>query len=51
MNKEKMMDEARDYCGDIMRWLGEEDYSSAQQMVSGLRKAISIWKKEVNKNE
>ena len=51
MNKEQMMDEAREYTGDILKFLGERDYSSAQNMVSGLRRSISIWKKEVKKDE
>jgi len=47
MNKEKMMEEISEYCEDITSYLKQGDYSSAQTMVSGLRKAIPIWKREV----
>lgn len=47
MNKEKMMEEAREYYEDITNYLEQGDYSSAQKMVSGLRRAIPIWKMEV----
>jgi len=51
MNKEKMMEEIGEYCEDITGYLEQGDYSSAQKMVSGLRKAIPIWKREVNQYE
>ena len=42
MNEEQL----EEYFEDIRFWLNKKDYSSAQRMVSGLRRAIAIWKKE-----
>lgn len=46
MEKQKRLEELEDYFEDIRRWIEQEDYSSAQKMVSALRKAIVIWKKQ-----
>jgi len=51
MDKQEILSQARDYCGDIISWLEKEDYSSAQRMVSGLRKAIAIWKKDTKSEQ
>ena len=46
MNKEKLEENLHGYCGDIKKFVREGDYSSAQLLVSSLRKFITQLKKE-----
>ena len=46
MDKEELEENLSGYCGDIMKFVREGDYSSAQRLVSGLRRFIVALKKE-----
>ena len=45
MNEQELEENLTGYCGDIKKFVREKDYSSAQLLVSGLRKFIAELKK------